>query len=168
MAAERDRQPGRTEVARGIALLALSAAGVAIAAYLSWIAIVGVDSIACGPAGDCHAVQTSEYSKVAGVPVAMLGLAMYIALLAGAVARRQLEASPLARRFAVWTFALALGGTLYSGYLTYVELFVIDAVCAWCVASAVVVTAIFVVALPDVRRVAEPVAAGGRSPASDV
>jgi uncharacterized membrane protein len=160
-----------------MALVALSAIGVAIAAYLSWIAIIGVDSIACGPAGDCHAVQTSEYSKVAGVPVAMLGLAMYLALLGGAVARQLLSASPpalspLARRVAVWTFALAFGGTLYSGYLTYVELFVIDAICAWCVASAVVVTAIFVLTLPDVRPVAEASALGGppggRSPASDV
>lgn len=166
MAAEAERGHERGDAARETALVVLSAAGVAIALYLSWVAVAGVESIVCGPAGDCHAVQTSEYSKVAGVPVAMLGLAMYLALLAGAVARRLMGSAWHATRvIVVWTFALALGGTLYSAYLTYVELFVIDAICAWCVASAVVVTAIFVLTLPDVRRAASP---GGRSPASDV
>ena len=52
----------------------------------------------------------------------------------------------------VWCFALAISGVLFSGYLTYVELFVIDAICIWCVASAALVSAIALLAAPDLRR----------------
>jgi uncharacterized membrane protein len=103
----------------------------------------------CTGIGDCQRVQGSQYAKVGGVPVAALGLAMYsgLAVLAGA---RRAAGEQVRRVLGVWTFALALAGALYSLYLTYLELFVIDAICAWCVASAAVVTAICVLAAPDV------------------
>lgn len=131
------------------ALLLLAVAGVAVAAYLSWVALDHTQSVACGPLGDCETVQDSQYAHVAGVPVALLGLGMYAALVLLTAARRWLAGAP--PLLAVWAFALALGGTLYSGYLTYLELFVIDAICAWCVVSALLVTAILLLSLPDVR-----------------
>lgn len=137
------------------ALIALSAIGVVIAAYLTVVAFDNDVEAFCTGVGDCHRVQQSAYSQVAGVPVAALGLAMYAALLALSLA---LRTSPMrfrpatARLLRTWTFAIAFAGVLYSAYLTYLELFVIDAICAWCVTSAALVTAIAVVAAPGLRR----------------
>lgn len=131
------------------AIAVLAAVGCLVAGYLSFEALFRDGAVACGPLGDCHAVQSSGYAKVAGVPVAVLGLLMYAALLALAISRRLgMDRSGLLR---TWAFALALGGVLYSAYLTYVELFVVHAVCAWCVTSAVIVAAILITSLPDAR-----------------
>lgn len=129
-------------------LVVLAAAGVAISAYLSFIALFSDDAVACGPVGDCHAVQGSVYAEVAGIPVAVLGLGLYLALLAVIAIRRWYADSPLLR---AWTFSIALSGVLYSVYLTYLELFVINAICAWCVTSALVIGAAFILALPDAK-----------------
>lgn len=135
------------------ALVALSVAGGAISAYLSYVAIFSDDEVACGPVGDCHAVQSSIYAEVAGIPVAVLGLGLYLALLALTAYRRWYADSTLLR---AWTFSIALSGVLYSAYLTYLEFFVIDAVCAWCVTSAAIVGAAFVLSLPDARAQPRP------------
>ncbi len=131
-------------------LIALSAIGVAIAVYLTWVALDANAEVACGPLGDCHTVQSSEYAEVAGVPVAALGLLMYMGLLGLVVARRVWRSAPEA--LVPLTFALALSGMLYSAYLTWLELFVIDAICAWCVTSALLVTVIWVLTWPDLRE----------------
>ncbi|MSQ42361.1 MAG: vitamin K epoxide reductase family protein [Dehalococcoidia bacterium] len=145
-------------------LLLLALLGVGIAAYLTYVAINDRVEPLCSGLGDCHTVQQSQYAKVAGIPVAAFGLAMYLALAAVLVARRvgpwredsarSAPAAGVAALLPVWTFALALGGTLYSAYLTYLELAVIDAICEWCVASAVTVALICVLSAPDVRRAA--------------
>ena len=130
------------------AQLALCAAGVVIAAYLTWVGFAAGAEPYCSGLGDCIAVQGSEYGEIAGIPIAAFGLAMYLGLLALAVSRR---VGPL-RGFhllPVWIFALAMAGTLYSGYLTYIELVVLNAVCAWCVVSAVIVAGIFALGVPD-------------------
>jgi uncharacterized membrane protein len=131
-------------------LLLLAVLGTAVAVYLTFVALDPNVEPFCSGVGDCHTVQSSEYAKVGPIPVAVLGLGMYLGLL-GLVGARFL---PLGRdpRFALWTFALALSGALYSGYLTYLELFVIDAICVWCVASAAIVTGIFVCSIPDLAR----------------
>jgi uncharacterized membrane protein len=130
------------------ALVALAAAGAAVSAYLSFIALFSENAVACGPVGNCRAVQGSVYAEVAGIPVAVLGLGLYLALLAVTVWRRWYAESALLR---AWTFSIALSGVLYSAYLTYLELFVINAVCAWCVTSALIVGAAFVLSMPDAR-----------------
>ena len=142
------------------ALLALSLLGVAVAAYLSWVALDPNAEAACSGVGDCHAVQGSEYADVAGVPVALLGLGMYGALAALCGLRRlgPWRSDPAGEPavLGVWCFALALAGTAFSAYLTYLELFVIEAVCIWCVASALVVTAIALLAAADLARARRP------------
>lgn len=146
-------------------LLALAAAGAAIAGYLGWVALDAGQEAACGGVGNCGAVQGSRYAEIGGVPIALLGFGMYAALLALLAARRLWprlrggEAPP--RALASLPFALAFGGTLYSAYLTYLELFVIEAICPWCVASAVVVTLIALLAAPDLRAAGPPPAAAG-------
>ena len=146
----------RAERSRLDLLLALSLLGVAIGGYLSWVALDDGVEAACSGVGDCHAVQDSDYAEVAGIPVALLGLAMYGGL-AVLFATRRLgpwRAQPAAepRVLPVWCFALAISGVLFSAYLTYVELFVIDAICIWCVASAVLIAAIALLAAPDLRQ----------------
>ena len=105
-------------------------AGLVVASYLTW-AHYAEASVLCVAGGGCERVQSSEYAEVAGVPVSVLGLAAYAAVLA-------LIAwdAPWPRLAAA---ALALVGALFSVYLLVVQLFVIDAVCIWCLANDVVI-----------------------------
>lgn len=136
------------------ALLALAVVGTGVAAYLSWVAIDSEQKPFCSGVGDCQAVQSSEFAEIGGIPIAVLGLGMYVTLLALVAARRFWPAAAeagLDRPMASATFGVALSGALYSGYLTYLELFEIEAICAWCVTSAVIVTLIMVLSAPDLR-----------------
>jgi len=133
---------------QAIALLAL--VGLFVALYL-WLYKIGViGALQCG-IGVCEQVQTSRYAELFGVPVAFYGVVGYAALLAVAVLG--LRPGLLAeRRLTLALAALATVGVAFSLYLTYLELFVIHAICRWCVGSAVIVTAIWVVAVSAVRR----------------
>lgn len=127
------------------AMIVLAVAGAGVAAYLTWVHYADVSPI-CATGGGCETVQKSSYSELAGVPVALLGLGGYLAILATLFLPG--EATRL------WAAALALVGAGFSLYLTYLELFVIDAICQWCVASAIVMTLLFAVsALRMVRYV---------------
>jgi len=130
----------RTALARRGTLLVLALLGLGVASYLTWVHY-GEAFAFCMGGGGCGGVQASRYALVGGVPVALLGLAMYLALAALAAARLRLgDRAPALVPLAL--FAVSLAGTLYSGYLTYLELYVIKAICWWCVASAALVTGI--------------------------
>jgi uncharacterized membrane protein len=129
------------------AMAVTALAGVTIAGYLTVIHYTGAEPV-CGPAHGCSTVQHSAYAKLAGVPVALLGLAGYVAILVALV--RDDEASRTAAAF------LALTGFGFSAWLTYVELARIDAVCVWCVASAVCMTVLAVLATMRVLRTPSP------------
>jgi uncharacterized membrane protein len=115
--------------------VALALVGIAIAGYLTYVHYAGLDP-AC-TTGGCEKVQSSSYSELLGLPVATLGLAAYLAIL-GALWL------PGEAGRAVPCF-VAIAGFGYSVYLTYLELFEIDAICQWCVGSAVVMTLLAVV-----------------------
>jgi uncharacterized membrane protein len=125
--------------------LVLAVLGIGVAGYLVYVHYADVDPV-CNIAHGCHKVQTSEYAKLAGVPVALLGLIGYVVLL-GALVAPQGEA---ARIVAALT---ALVGFGFSMYLTYRELFTIDAICQWCVLSAILMTLLAVVCTWRVLRV---------------
>jgi uncharacterized membrane protein len=130
----------------GSALLSL--AGIFVAAYL-WLYKQGrIGSIVCGTGG-CETVQFSRWSEFLGVDVALIGILGYAVLLGIALAGVQ---RPAARWPGQWMAVLAGGGVLFASYLTWLELVVIDAICRWCVGSAVIITLIFVLALLDLRR----------------
>jgi uncharacterized membrane protein len=112
----------------GAALVAL--AGVGVAAYLTW-AHYADTSVICVAGGGCEKVQSSDYAELFGIPVAVLGLAAYVAILALIV-----WDAPIARLGAA---SLALFGLLFSAYLLVVQLFVIDAICIWCVTNDVLI-----------------------------
>ncbi|MEJ2012828.1 MAG: vitamin K epoxide reductase family protein [Anaerolineales bacterium] len=119
----------------------LAFAGIAVAGYLAYIAATG-NKATCGPVGDCNTVAQSEYSTVLlGIPNAYLGVFGYVLILAGWLIARY--APPATARIAtLGVFAAGVFGTLFALYLTFLEPFVIGASCAWCLASAVIITAI--------------------------
>ena len=117
-----------------LAIAALSLAGVAIAAYLTYVHYGDVEAFCVAGGGGCEKVQTSEYAELAGIPVAVLGLIGYLLIFASLWVPGENGAMAGA--------VLALSGFVFSAYLTYRELFTIDAICQWCVASAVVMTAL--------------------------
>jgi uncharacterized membrane protein len=112
-----------------VTVAALSVLGALIAGYLTWVHFAELEPFCVGGGGACERVQSSPYVRLGGVPVAVIGLAGYLAILAS-----------LALPDRSVTAFLALVGAAFSAYLTYVELAVIDAICQWCVASAIVMS----------------------------
>jgi uncharacterized membrane protein len=126
------------------AILVLALAGIGVAAYLAYVETSQVAAV-CGPVGDCNEVQASPYARLLGVPVGVIGLLGYGAIVAAWAAWR-FTGGTLARLAPLAIFAMALFGVLFSIYLTYIELGVILAICIWCLTSAVVMAAILVLA----------------------
>lgn len=127
-----------------IPLLAL--AGLGVAGYLAYVETQALPAI-CGPVGDCNAVQSSPYARLFGVlPIGVLGVLGYAAILA-LWAWGKLQSGVVAKAAPPTVFGLALIGVAFSIYLTYLELFVIGAVCAWCLTSAVIMTALMLLSL---------------------
>ncbi|MGI8711898.1 MAG: vitamin K epoxide reductase family protein [Solirubrobacteraceae bacterium] len=120
------------------AMLVVTVLGIALAIYLVYVHYSGTQP-ACTAGQACLKVQTSQWSKLAGVPVALIGLIGYISILASLLVADR-EQSRLA------TLALTVIGFGFSGYLTYRELFSIHAICEECAASAVFLTILFVCA----------------------
>lgn len=132
---------------QAIALLAL--VGLFVALYL-WLHQIGVGGeLKCGTGG-CDTVQTSRWARFLGIPVAAYGVVGYAALLTAALVG--LQPAWLGRRGPIVLLAaLATGGVLFTGWLTYLELFVIYAICRWCVGSAAIITLIWLVSLHGLR-----------------
>jgi uncharacterized membrane protein len=116
----------------------LAVIGLAVATYLTIVHYAGLKP-ACTAGQSCIKVQTSQWSKLDGIPVALLGLIGYVGIL-GSLLAPDREESRLA------TLGLTLVGFGFSAYLTYRELFSIHAVCEWCASSAVILTILFVAA----------------------
>lgn len=127
------------------ALALLAVAGLGIAAYLTWTYTMGGSPVCLG-GGGCATVQHSPYAWLMGLPVPALGGLLYVALIATAMLALRARAA-LQEMLLLALFGLSLAGLLFSAYLTYLEFYVIYAVCLWCVLSAVVMTAIFALAL---------------------
>lgn len=137
------RRPTLPAIAVPAFLLLLAVAGLGISSYLTYTHWADA-TIACTGFESCEAVNNSDYAEMVGIPVAFLGALFYLALIAAALAWLWLRPQgPAWPAMAFW--GLAFGGTLYSAYLTYVELFVLEAICIWCAASAVIVLAAFLI-----------------------
>ena len=118
-----------------LAIVILCILGIGDAGYLTYVHYSGTKPL-CTFGGGCETVQTSRWATLDGVPIAILGLIGYIAILLSLAIRHE-----LARAAA---FGIALIGGAFSLYLTYRELFTIKAICQWCVGSAVLMTALSV------------------------
>lgn len=131
------------------ALVAL--AGMFVALYLTLYKLGYIGTLVCA-VGSCETVQTSKWATLLGFPVGAWGVAYYAAVLAVSLAGL---APALVERREVSQLLVALTGfgALYSLWLTYLELFVIHAICQWCVVSAVLAAALFVLSWLDLREV---------------
>jgi uncharacterized membrane protein len=127
----------------------LSLAGLFISGYLYLYKIGRIGSLACGTGG-CETVQLSPWSRVAGFEVSLIGVLGYAGLLILSLVSLQPGNARAGR--AVRLMLIAAGaGVVFTLYLTYLELFVIHAICRWCVVSGVIILAIFLAALLDQR-----------------
>jgi uncharacterized membrane protein len=140
------------------AITVLALAGIFVALYLTLFKLGVIGELSCS-VGECETVNTSRWAVFLGLPVAAWGLGAYLTLfvlsLVGSTER--FEDS---RGIALAVAALSGSGVLFSGWLTYLELFVIHAICIWCVTSAVIIALIFFAAVIDLR-------AAGNEPAAE-
>lgn len=114
---------------------------IADAAYLTWVHYQP-QALVCSVDGGCHTVQNSPYATIGAVPVAALGLAMAVLLLALSALRWRRPA--LAPAVSITMIGMLVGAVIYYGYLTHIELNVLHAICQWCVLSAILTVGVLV------------------------
>ena len=123
-----------------VAILVIALLGTLEASYLTFVHYYGLKALACVGAShgqsSCEAVQSSVYSKLAGIPVAVLGLLGYLTILVSLRIRGEAGRA--------LGFCVALIGCGFSLYLTYREVFTLQEICEWCVGSAVLMTVLAV------------------------
>jgi len=128
------------------AIPVLAVVGLGVAFYLTFVETQNVKAV-CGPVGDCNTVQSSSYARLFGViPVGLMGIAGYVGILIAWFVGRTGEGrlGGVARLVLV---GMALFGVLFSIYLTYIELYVIHAVCIWCLSSAVIMALLLAISV---------------------
>jgi uncharacterized membrane protein len=131
------------------ALVAL--AGLFVAMYLTLFKLGYIGNLVCR-VGSCETVQTSRWATLFGFPVAAWGVVFYLGVLALALAGLGARFAD-SRRLSQVLVAASGTGVLFSIWLTYLELFVIHAICMYCVISAVLVTVLLAISLLDLREV---------------
>ncbi len=131
------------------ALVLLTLVGLLVATYL-WLYKIGVlGQLQCGT-GSCEYVQASAYAELFGIPVALYGVAGYAALLGVGLAGLQPRFA--ADRRVAWLLAtLATVGFAFTLYLTGIELFVLRAICRWCMTSAAIMTTVWFLSIAELR-----------------
>ena len=136
------------------AIVLLALVGSLVATYL-WLYKIGIiGAMQCGT-GECEFVQASRYADLFGIPVALIGVVGYAGLLALGLAGLQ-PAFAGDRRVTVLLAVVASAGVAFTLYLTAIELFVLRAICRWCVASAAIITAIWALAVAGLRQAVRP------------
>jgi len=130
-----------------VASIVVAVIGLGLAAYLTVVHYAG-DAPVCAIAHGCATVQKSDYAMLAGVPVALLGALGYIAILAALI-----RDDENARTAAVFLSLVGLG---FSGWLTYVEIVKLDAICIWCVGSAICMTILTALTVSRVLTASPP------------
>ncbi len=136
-------------------LPALALLGLGVALYMTYIEANQLNAV-CGPVGNCNAVQSSPYAKLFGfLPVGLLGALGYVAILV-AFAFSRWNAGPLGDMAALGLLGMAAFGVIFSLWLTYLELFVIHAVCIWCLSSATIMSLILLLSTGPAMAVMVP------------
>jgi uncharacterized membrane protein len=121
-------------------MLVLGVIGLGIASYLTVVHYTGLVVLCAAKGNPCAQVQSSVYSSVFGIPVALLGLIGYVLIVASLLAPpRELTRAA--------TLGITLFGWVFSGYLTYREVFTLKEICEWCVSSAILMTLLFIAAV---------------------
>ena len=118
--------------------------GLLDALYLSWSKLAH-QQVICGTYKGCETVNSSPYAEISGIPIALLGVGAYIAILVVLYLESRNSFWQVNGPLAI--FVISLAGTLFSAYLTYLEVAVIHAVCFYCVVSAIAMTVVFAVTI---------------------
>ena len=120
--------------------------GLMLSVYLTLYHYGYVGTLACSGSNECEKVQASRYAELFGIPVAAFGVAGYLSLLLVGLAglQERWDGRPGPTR---WLTILSGAGVAFTAYLTALELFVIHAICRWCVTSAAIITLIFAISL---------------------
>jgi len=122
------------------AMIVIALLGIGVTAFLT-VLHYGRITVPCAASGNpCEVVQTSIYSHILGIPVALIGLIGYVAITASLLAPDR-DMTRLA------TLGMTLFGVAFSGYLTYREAFTLHKYCEWCLSSAGLVAILFILAV---------------------
>ena len=133
----------------GVAAVALI--GVFVATYLLLYKLGLIGTLVCGIGGGCETVQASRFAYFLGIPVAAWGVAGYLGILLVALAGTNPRFA--GERWVSWGLLILTGvAFVFSLYLSALEEWVIRAWCRWCIVSAVLASAAFLLALPEIRR----------------
>lgn len=132
--------------------LALSIIGAGIAGYLTYTHY-NEGALVCSVGGGCHTVQESSYATIGPIPIAMLGLGMFITLAALAIVRILNWKFISSDTATMASWGITLSALLYYAYLVYIEIFVLEAICQWCVATTTFTVAIFAIESYRLRSV---------------
>lgn len=124
--------------------------GIVVSGYLASKRLTG-GSLACTRWAQCDVVNNSLYSKFLGIPVSFIGLVAYLMLLALAVAALRTDGR-VQRQMLLLSLLFSIGGVGFSIYLTYIEVYVIEALCSWCVASAIIIALLAILGVVNVLR----------------
>ena len=133
------------------ASIALVVLGIAVSIYMTIYKLTSNDSMCLG-SGDCHTVNASRYSEVNGIPVAVIGVIGYAAMLASLLLETRSDF--FKTNGTMLKFGMSITGFLFSVWLIYVELVLIRALCPFCVTSQVTMTLLFILAI--VRLIRQP------------
>jgi uncharacterized membrane protein len=124
--------------------IVLGSVGLLDSLYLTWVKLSNRYAL-CGPIGDCESVNSSQYSEIYGIPIAVLGAGTYVVILLLLLSEGR---SPFLTEFApMLVFGISLAGVFYSAYLTYIEIAVLRAICPYCVLSAIVLVFLLVISV---------------------
>ena len=126
-------------------LIAGSVIGLVDSLYLTWMKITNNPRMCIQGLGDCFSVNTSKYSEIAGIPVAVLGAVAYLCLFLLLLSERKTDF--LETNSVLFIFGITLSGTLFSAYLTYIELFVLRQICPFCAVSAITMLILLVISI---------------------
>ena len=141
---KKSTQPKTTDVVLYWVSIALAILGAADAIYLLVLKYSDNTGMCLG-SGGCATVNASSYSMVGAIPVALIGLLGYLAILAVHILER--NSRQFKENGPLFVFGMSLTGVVYSAYLTWIEFAVIKAVCPFCVTSAVLITLVFILAI---------------------
>jgi len=126
------------------ASLVLACLGILDASYLLVYKLTSNNAMCLGN-GSCHDVNFSPYSQIAGIPVSLFGLAAYLVMAVILFLESRLKIAKDNGPLAI--FGISLAGTVFTGYLTWIELYVIHKLCPFCVASAIIISLVFILAV---------------------
>ena len=129
----------------------ISILGLIDAIYLAMIKFLNKPEMCLEGVGDCWSVNLSPYSEIYGIPISVLGACAYIALIGIFIFEN--KRPDMKELLLKGTFGITTIGFLFSCYLTYLELFVIHAICPFCVVSAILMTALFIISIIRLKEI---------------